>query len=135
MTNPNRSIPPGIRDAARRVVTNQAIGDKVTYTQYSTETSDGRSFKIRCIVKPGGGVPLHYHRNCTEHFRVLRGVLTAVNGRSTLALKEGEETLIPANTDHLFRNDSEEECEFEGTVSERAQLFLLFLLSSVLVSA
>jgi hypothetical protein len=34
-------------------------------------------------------------------------------------LKEGEETLIPVNTDHLFRNDSEEECEFDGTVSER----------------
>lgn len=114
--NHNRSIPPSVRNPARRFVTNKAIGDKVTYTQYSTETSDGNFFKIRCVVKPGGGVPLHYHRNCTEHFKVLRGIMTAVRGEETLSLGVDEEALIPVGTDHLFRNDSEEECEFDGTV-------------------
>ena len=115
--NPNRAIPPGIRDPARRVVSTRDIGDRVTYTLYSTETPEGDHFKIRCVVLPGGGVPLHYHRNTKEKFEVLRGVLTAVNGSDVLSLGVGESTEVPVGVDHLFRNDSESEAEFEGTVS------------------
>lgn len=116
MSAPIRAIPPGIRSPARRKITNKAIGDEVTFILYSTESPQQSVFKVRCIVKPGGGVPLHYHRNCSEHFKVLKGVLTAVNGSAVLKLGVGEETLIPVMTDHLFRNDTEGECEFEGTV-------------------
>ena len=116
MTKPERAVPPGIRDPLRREISNKDIGDRVTFTQYSTETPNQDFFRIRCIVKPGGGVPLHYHRNSSEHFKTLKGVLTIINGDKTLKLKEGEDALIPVNTNHLFRNDSGEDCAFEGTV-------------------
>lgn len=125
MTFPERAIPPGIRRPLSRVISNNMIGDKVSFTLYSTETPEQNYFKIRCVVKPGGGVPLHYHRHCSEHFRVLRGVMTAVKGREVLSLSEGEEALIPVMTDHLFRNDSAADCEFEGTVSHLLILFEL----------
>jgi mannose-6-phosphate isomerase-like protein (cupin superfamily) len=117
MSSP-RLTPPGIRNPTRRTISNKSIGDSVTFIQYSTESTSQNVLKIRCIVKPGGGVPLHYHRHCTEQFKVLRGVLTAVNGREVLTLKAGKEALVPVMTDHLFRNDTKEECEFEGTVRD-----------------
>ena len=116
MATPKRAIPPGIRNPSRRQISNKNIGDRVIFTHYSTETSNQNFFRIRCIVKPGGGVPLHYHRNSCEHFKTLKGVLTVINGDKTLSLKEGEDALVPVNTNHLFRNDSSEDCEFEGTV-------------------
>lgn len=45
-----------------------------------------------------------------------------MNGSQVLRLKEGEEALVPVNTNHLFRNDSEEEdVEFEGTARWEAE--------------
>lgn len=117
MADTVRSVPPGIRTPSRRVITNKAIGDRVTFTTYSTETSDEDHFTIRCVVQPGGGVPLHYHRNMVESFKVLKGVLTVNRGQEVLRLNVGEEASVPIGVVHAFGNRGGEECEFEGTAT------------------
>ena len=117
MADTVRSVPPGIRTPARRVITNKAIGDRVNFSTYSTETSNEDHFTIRCVVQPGGGVPLHYHRNMVESFKVLKGVLTVNRGPDVLRLKVGEDASVPIGVVHAFGNRGEEECEFEATAT------------------
>jgi len=52
-----KHLPPGIRDPARRALTNSGIKDRVTIEKYGAETN-GEYSLIRCWTFPGGGTPL-----------------------------------------------------------------------------
>lgn len=53
----SKSLPPGIRDPSRRVLTNSGVKDKVTIEKYGAETN-GEYTLIRCWTYPGGGTPI-----------------------------------------------------------------------------
>ena len=60
----SKSLPPGMRDPSRRVLTNSGVKDKVTVEKYGTETN-GEYTLIRCWTYPGGGTPI---RECSDSF-------------------------------------------------------------------
>ena len=112
MSNKNaRGLPPGMRDEARRVVTNKVMQDRGVFEKYGAETN-GEYTRCRVTVKPGGGVPLHYHAAFTESFESVKGTLGIVLGKETLPLKPGESRTVPRNTVHRFFNDGHEDVDF-----------------------
>jgi mannose-6-phosphate isomerase-like protein (cupin superfamily) len=52
---------------------------------------------------------MHYKR--AEHWVVVSGVATAINGEDVLILTEGESTYIPVGTTHSLENKTNERLE------------------------
>jgi len=48
------------------------------------------------------------HHKRSEHWVVVSGIATAINGKETLILKEGESTFIPIGTTHALDNHTDE---------------------------
>jgi mannose-6-phosphate isomerase-like protein (cupin superfamily) len=63
--------------------------DQGIFEKYGAETN-GEYTRCRVTVKPGGGVPLHYHAAFTETFWPVKGTLGIVLGNKTLHLKPGD---------------------------------------------
>ena len=120
--NNAKGLPPGMRDPARRLVTNKVMQDQGIFEKYGAETN-GEYTRCRVTVKPGGGVPLHYHRTFTERFEPVKGTLGLVLGSETLHLKPGEIGTVPLNTIHRFFNDSDEDIEYVAEVRPAHQGF------------
>ncbi len=59
----------------KATIINPIIKDEVTFTQTSASTN-GRISTLQVTLMPGGGTPLHYHRNFSETFVVSEGELT-----------------------------------------------------------
>jgi quercetin dioxygenase-like cupin family protein len=80
----------------KRVITNPIIKDRVTFVKTSAET-DGKYTEIEVELMPGGGTPMHFHRDFSETFVVTQGLLsiglkrgivrTLVTGQSITAEK------------------------------------------------
>ncbi len=118
MSNTNvssESLPAGMRDPARRVLTHPIIKDRAIIEKYGAETN-GEFTQIRVTVAPGGGTPLHYHGSYEEHLTSIRGILSCVVGKRTLTFSPGETAVIPIGTEHRFFNASDEDVDFIGKV-------------------
>jgi len=59
-------------------------------------------------VKPGAKLSLQMHYKRAEHWVVVSGIATAINGKETLILTEGESTYIPIGTTHALENHTDE---------------------------
>lgn len=53
------------------------------------------------------GPPVHYHKEMWEAFYVMEGELTLVLGNEVRTASSGSYTMIPPETRHTFRNDSD----------------------------
>lgn len=65
----------------------------------------GQGFKIKRIeVKPGASLSLQMHRHRSEHWVMVRGTATVVNGEQEFQLQPNQSTYIPAGHKHRLTN-------------------------------
>jgi len=65
----------------------------------------------RLYVNPGAKLSLQKHYKRAEHWVVVSGVATAINGEDVLTLTEGDSTYIPVGTTHSLENKTNERLE------------------------
>jgi mannose-1-phosphate guanylyltransferase/mannose-6-phosphate isomerase len=67
----------------------------------------GKHFQVKRLhIKPGARLSLQMHYKRAEHWVVVSGIATAVNGNETLTLTEGESTYIPIGVRHSLENNT-----------------------------
>ena len=70
-----------------------------------TVLEEGERFKIkRIVVKPGASLSLQMHHHRSEHWIVVSGTATVVNGDKEVMLRTNESTYIPAGHKHRLHN-------------------------------
>lgn len=70
-----------------------------------TVLEEGQRFKIKRIeVKPGASLSLQAHRHRSEHWVVVSGTATVVNGDSEIELSTDQSTYIPCGNRHRLSN-------------------------------
>ncbi|MFI5363043.1 MAG: mannose-1-phosphate guanylyltransferase/mannose-6-phosphate isomerase [Elusimicrobiota bacterium] len=70
-----------------------------------TILEEGPRFKIRRLeVRPGGALSLQMHQHRAEHWVVVQGEATVVNGEREYVLKADESTCVPAKNRHRLSN-------------------------------
>ena len=72
----------------------------------------GVHFQVKRLhVNPGAKLSLQMHYKRAEHWVVVSGEATAINGEDVLTLTEGESTYIPVRTTHGLENKTNERLE------------------------
>ena len=72
----------------------------------------GKHFQVKRLhVNPGAELSLQMHHKRAEHWVVVNGTATVVNGEEVLTLKEGESTYIPIGATHSLGNKTNEPLE------------------------
>ncbi len=67
------------------------------------------TFKVkRLMVKPNAQLSLQLHNHRAEHWVVVRGIATIVNGNEHIILKTNQSTYIPTGTRHRLANQHDE---------------------------
>lgn len=70
-----------------------------------TVLEEGQRFKIKRIeVKPGASLSLQAHRHRSEHWVVVSGTATVVNGETEIELSTDQSTYIPCGNRHRLSN-------------------------------
>jgi len=70
-----------------------------------TVVEEGPGFKIKRIeVKPGASLSLQMHHHRSEHWVVVSGTASVVNGERELIIEANESTFIPAGNRHRLQN-------------------------------
>lgn len=65
----------------------------------------GKHFQVKKLyVNPGAKLSLQMHKNRAEHWVVVSGTATVINGEDVITLKEGDSTFIPKFTTHGLEN-------------------------------
>jgi mannose-1-phosphate guanylyltransferase/mannose-6-phosphate isomerase len=73
-----------------------------------TVLEEGANFKIKRIeVKPGASLSLQAHQHRSEHWVVVSGTASVVNGERELAVATNESTFIPAGNKHRLANHTD----------------------------
>jgi mannose-1-phosphate guanylyltransferase/mannose-6-phosphate isomerase len=72
----------------------------------------GKHFQVKRLhVNPGAKLSLQMHHKRAEHWVVVSGTATAINGEDVLTLTEGDSTYIPIGTTHGLENKTNEQLE------------------------
>jgi mannose-1-phosphate guanylyltransferase/mannose-6-phosphate isomerase len=72
----------------------------------------GKNFQVKRLhVNPGAKLSLQMHHKRAEHWVVVSGTATAINGEEILTLTEGDSTYIPVGTTHGLENKTNEQLE------------------------
>ena len=72
----------------------------------------GKNFQVKRLhVNPGAKLSLQMHHKRAEHWVVVSGTATAINGEDVLTLTEGDSTYIPIGTTHGLENKTNEQLE------------------------
>ena len=72
----------------------------------------GEYFQVkRVYVKPGAKLSLQMHHKRAEHWVVVSGIATVINGKQTFNLNKGESTYIPLGVIHSLENATSESLE------------------------
>ena len=72
----------------------------------------GEHFQVKRLhVNPGAKLSLQMHHKRAEHWVVVSGTATAINGEDVLTLTEGDSTYIPIGTTHGLENKTNEQLE------------------------
>ena len=66
--------------------------------------SGGAYFAMEAFAPPGGGPPLHVHRNEDETFYIVEGQIDIVLGEETVTAGPGDFVNVPRGTVHRFHN-------------------------------
>lgn len=75
-----------------------------------TILDEGDSFKAkRIVVKPGGVLSLQMHHKRSEHWTVVSGIATVINGDDVLTLHPNQSTYIPVGNKHRLQNEGSED--------------------------
>lgn len=74
-----------------------------------TILEEGKNFKVKRIeVKPGAVLSLQSHHHRSEHWVVVTGKASVVNGRDEIDLKPNQSTYIPCGIQHRLANHTDE---------------------------
>jgi len=72
----------------------------------------GSDFQVKKLhVYPGARLSLQLHHKRAEHWVVVTGTATVINGDKELVLEQGDSTHIPIETVHCLENQTDEELE------------------------
>ena len=72
----------------------------------------GKNFQVKRLhVNPGAKLSLQMHHKRAEHWVVVSGTATAINGEDVLTLTEGDSTYIPIGTTHGLENKTNQQLE------------------------
>ncbi len=72
----------------------------------------GKHFQVKRLhVNPGAKLSLQMHHKRAEHWVVVGGVATAINGEEILTLTEGDSTYIPIGVIHSLENKTSDPLE------------------------
>jgi mannose-1-phosphate guanylyltransferase/mannose-6-phosphate isomerase len=72
----------------------------------------GEYFQVKRLhVNPGAKLSLQMHNKRAEHWVVVSGTATAINGEEVLTLQKGESVYIPIGTTHSLENKTNESLE------------------------
>ena len=72
----------------------------------------GSNFQVKRLhVNPGEKLSLQMHHKRAEHWIVVNGVATVINGDQELTLTQGQSTYIPIKTVHCLENQTNEPLE------------------------
>jgi mannose-1-phosphate guanylyltransferase/mannose-6-phosphate isomerase len=72
----------------------------------------GENFQVKRLhVNPGAKLSLQMHYKRAEHWVVVTGMATVVNGDEKLILKKGESTFIPIGVSHSLANNTSDNLE------------------------
>jgi len=72
----------------------------------------GSLFQVKRLhVKPGSKLSLQMHHKRAEHWVVIKGIASVINGNKTLTLREGESTYIKIGIKHSLENKTNESLE------------------------
>jgi len=72
----------------------------------------GENFQVkRLYINPKSKLSLQVHQHRTEHWVVVRGTATAINGKEVLTLNKGESTYIPLGVKHSLENKTKNPLE------------------------
>jgi len=72
----------------------------------------GKRFQVKRLhVNPGAKLSLQMHHKRAEHWVVVSGTATAINGEDVLTLTEGDSTYIPIGTTHGLENKTNKQLE------------------------
>jgi len=72
----------------------------------------GEQFQVKRLnVNPGAKLSLQMHHMRAEHWVVVSGTATVINGEAILTLKEGDSTYIPIGTVHGLENNTNKHLE------------------------
>ena len=89
----------------KKTIINPVIKDQVTFTQTAEETG-GRITSLLVKLMPGGGTPMHYHKNFSETFAVVEGTLTLITKKGRFTLSSGQKFTVEKEVIHRFSNES-----------------------------
>ena len=65
----------------------------------------------RLHINPKSKLSLQKHQHRAEHWVVVRGTATAINGKEVLTLNKGESTYIPLGVKHSLENKTKNPLE------------------------
>ena len=98
---------------SNRTIQNPVTGETITFIEPARETGGERTL-MEIGVKPGGGVPMHYHTASDEEIIAIDGPLVVTIGKKTLMLQTGERVLIPKGVPHAWRNATSADVTFQA---------------------
>jgi quercetin dioxygenase-like cupin family protein len=82
------------------------VGDTMTFKATADQTG-GSMAAVEVLAAPGGGPPLHTHRDEDEMWYVLDGEFEILAGEETHRLGAGGFAFVPRGTLHRFENVSD----------------------------
>ena len=85
--------------------------EKRPWGKFEVYVDDANHKVKKLIVSPGARLSLQSHRFRAEHWVVVKGTATIVNGKKTLTLHENESTYIPAGSIHQLANKTKKTLE------------------------
>lgn len=98
-----------------RTIVNPVIRDTTRFLKTADETG-GSYTEVEVTLQPGGGTPLHYHRNIVETFTAVSGLLRLEVNGETITLSPGNSHTVPVNTVHRFFNSHDKEIVFRTVI-------------------
>lgn len=101
----------------KETITNPLIKDQVTFIKTTRETA-GALTEIEVELSPGGGTPLHFHKDFTEQFIVLEGELSIQLGKKLVKiLRPGMAYTVRKMEVHRFYNATDKKVKFTTIIA------------------
>lgn len=98
-----------------RIHENPVVRNQVEFKELCEETKGTRTV-AEITVYPGGGIPIHFHREFTEYYECLQGQLHMTVGKHERVLRPGEYVMVPLNTLHRYYNPTNEPVKFKVVI-------------------
>jgi quercetin dioxygenase-like cupin family protein len=93
-------------------LTNHVTGETLVFRTTSAD-SNGEAVVVETFVEPNGAVAAaHVHPAQEERFEILAGELEFRLGKKTVVAGPGDRVVVPAGTQHRFRNVGDETAHF-----------------------